>query len=186
MNAELDALESNHTWELVPLPPEKKPIGTKWVYKIKLKSDGSVDRYKARLTAKGYNQIYGVDYLESFSPVAKLVTVRIFLAIGTTHSWPLHQLDINNASYMVIWMSSLLFPHGYSKAQMERYFLALIVYVDVLVMGPYESDIAAVKAYLHSVFTIKDLGYAKYFLGIEIAHSSEGTFINQGIYFGYP
>ena len=66
MTKELQALQANKTWELVPLPPGKKPIGFKWVFKIKLKADGTVERFKARLVAKGYNQQWGIDYEETF------------------------------------------------------------------------------------------------------------------------
>jgi hypothetical protein len=81
MNAEIQALETNHTWSLVDLPPHKKPIGCKWIYKVKHKSDGSIERYKARLVAKGYTQCEGLDYLETFSPVAKLQQCVVFLPL---------------------------------------------------------------------------------------------------------
>lgn len=97
MDAELLALDKNQTWEIVDLPPNKKPIGCKWVYKIKYDAAGQIDRYKARLVAKGYTQEYGGDYTEVFSPVAKMATVRFLIAMATLQSWPLHQLDINNA-----------------------------------------------------------------------------------------
>lgn len=97
MNAEIMALEKNHTWEMTNLPTGKRPTGCKWVFKVKLKADGSVERYKARAVAKGYHQIEGVDHQDSFSPVVKVVTVRVLLAMAAAYSWPIHQLDINNA-----------------------------------------------------------------------------------------
>lgn len=119
MNKELIALEENHTLDLVPLPAGKKPIGCKWVYKTKLKANGKVERHKARLMAKGYNQQYGIDYLEVFSPVAKLVTVRTLLALATIYGWLIHQIDVNNAFLHVflhddIYMTPL---QGYHKAK---------------------------------------------------------------------
>lgn len=75
MRAELEAMEVNNTWCVVPLPPNKHPIGCKWIYKVKHRADGTIERYKARLVAKGYTQQEGLDFIETFSPVAKLVIV---------------------------------------------------------------------------------------------------------------
>ena len=81
MVAEIVALEANHTWTLTPLPSHNKPIGCKWVCKIKHRSNGSVERYKARLVAKGFTQKDGLDYIETFSPVAKIVSIKCVLVV---------------------------------------------------------------------------------------------------------
>nr|XP_016512631.1 PREDICTED: uncharacterized mitochondrial protein AtMg00820-like [Nicotiana tabacum] len=94
---ELNALKENETWSLVDLPTEKVPIGCKWVFKIKYRADGEFKRYKARLVAKWYNQIEGLDYQETFSLVVKMVTARVVLALAAAHNWNLHQMDVYNA-----------------------------------------------------------------------------------------
>lgn len=87
MNKELQALTKNETWELTMLPEGKKAIGCKWVYKTKLNHDGTVERFKARLVAIGYQQVEGQDFTQNFSPVAMLATVRVVIALATIHQW---------------------------------------------------------------------------------------------------
>ena len=73
-----------------------KPIGCRWVYKVKYHTDGSVNRYKAQLVAKGYAQKHGIDYDETFALVAKMTIIRVFLAVVAAKGWHLHQMDVKN------------------------------------------------------------------------------------------
>ncbi|KAL2252320.1 UNVERIFIED_CONTAM: Retrovirus-related Pol polyprotein from transposon RE1, partial [Sesamum indicum] len=150
MKEEITALERNKTWKIIDLPPQKSTVGCRWLFKTKLNPDGSVERYNARLVAEGYSQIEGEDYNDYFAPVAKTVTVRLFLAIA-----------IGKGINMI----------------------ALLVYVDdILITATNEELIGNVKTYLNELFSIKDLGNAKYFLGLELTRSAEELLVTQNKY----
>ena len=86
MIEEMDALTNNGTWDLVRLPAGKKVIGCRWVFIVKVDPDGSIDRLKARVVAKGFAQTYGVDYSDTFSPVANMKWIRLFISLTATYS----------------------------------------------------------------------------------------------------
>ena len=94
---EMRAMEKNQTWKVVLRSQNKVPVGCRWVFTVKYKSDRTIECYKAKLVAKGYTQTYGIDYQETFAPVAKINTVRVLLSLATNLDWPLQQLDVKNA-----------------------------------------------------------------------------------------
>jgi hypothetical protein len=97
MFSELTALMHHDTQELVPCSASIKPVGCKWVFRVKRHPDGSIDRFKARLVVKGYNQQPGLDYTNTFSPVVKPATIHSILTIVVMHGWNLRQMDVHNA-----------------------------------------------------------------------------------------
>jgi hypothetical protein len=96
MSEEYDALLKNDTWTLVPSRPGMNLVDCKWIFKIKRHADGSIERYKVRLVAKGFSQRYGLDYVEMFSPVIKPTTVRLVLSIAVSKGWSIRQADVKN------------------------------------------------------------------------------------------
>lgn len=95
MEDEYNALIHNTMWELVP-PSSHRPIGCKWVFRIKRHHDGTIEKYKALLMAKCFLQQYGKDYFETFNPVTKPVTIRTIFSLALSNDWPLRQLAVNN------------------------------------------------------------------------------------------
>lgn len=117
MDEEIFALEANQTWVVVLLlPPGKKIIGYTWVYKIKHEAYGNVDRYKARPTAKGYNQQYGTEYLDTFSPIAKIVIVCCSLAMAATKTYSYFKWMSQMPFYNMIYMKRFIcYPQGFEN-----------------------------------------------------------------------
>ena len=97
MQKEMDSIYSNDVWDLVELPKDCQPVGSKWVFKQKTNADGSIDRYKARLVAQGFSQQCGRDYDETFSPVIRFESLRTLIALAVQKGLTLHQLDITAA-----------------------------------------------------------------------------------------
>ncbi|GJZ58327.1 ribonuclease H-like domain-containing protein [Tanacetum coccineum] len=199
MNQEMDALLRNGTWEIVELPEGRKAIRSKWIYKIKFRSSGEIDRYKARLVAQGFGQKEGIDYEETFSPVVKMEVVYIKPPEGYFPSdnkvcrlkkslyglkQALRQLNAK--------LTSTLIENGFSQSKSDYslytksdkgVFLALLVYVDdIIITGNSISEIEKFKVFLKFKFMIKDLGKLKYFLGIEVVDTDKGICLNQKKY----
>ncbi|KAG7556886.1 Integrase catalytic core [Arabidopsis suecica] len=200
---EVQAMIRNHTWDEEELPKGKKCVSSKWVFTIKYKSDGEIERYKARLVARGFTQTYGDDYRETFAPVAKQHTVKVVLSLAVNLDWELWQMDVKNAFLQGeleeesprAWyhkLSSTLLANGFKKShsdhtlftkQDNQGIVVVLVYVDDLIIsGSNKEGIQAIKSSLHSAFDIKDLGVLKYFLGIEVCRSKEGLFLSQRKY----
>jgi hypothetical protein len=93
MQDELDSIKTNNTYTLVPLPAGRQAIGCEWVYKIKRHADGSVDQYKTRLIAKGYSQLYGIDFKEAFAPIVRFSSLRAILAIAAAADYEIHRIS---------------------------------------------------------------------------------------------
>jgi hypothetical protein len=90
----MDSIVTNDTWEVVEHPYGCKPVGCKWVFKKKLKPDGTIDKYNTRLVAKGYTQKEGEDFFDTYSPVARLTTIRVLLSLAASHGLLIHQMDV--------------------------------------------------------------------------------------------
>ena len=97
MDEEYDSLHENKTWELVSLPPRRKLVQCKWIYNTKIDVDGTKTKYKAQLVAKGYSQFQGLDYNETFAPVARMDSIRLVLAVAASKRWEVHHMDVKSA-----------------------------------------------------------------------------------------
>jgi hypothetical protein len=97
MMEEMDSIEENDTWSLVDLPPGRKSIGVKWVFKVKRDEHGAVSKHKARHVVKGYAQRHGIDYDEVFAPMIRLDSVRLLIALTAHEGWKVHHMDVKSA-----------------------------------------------------------------------------------------
>ncbi len=122
MDREMESLKDNHVWKLTSLPPGKRAIGSKWVYKVKTGGDGSVERYKARLVAQGFNQRQGADYDETFCPVVRMESLRTLVALSTQHSLDLHHVDVTTAFLNGVLEEEVFMrqPKGYTRPEEEH------------------------------------------------------------------
>ncbi|RDX92968.1 hypothetical protein CR513_24839, partial [Mucuna pruriens] len=178
---------------------------------MKCKSNETLEQYKARLVAKGYSQTYGIDYEETFAPIAKMNTVRVILSLAAHFGWNLQQFDVKNVFlhgnleeevYMEIPLRFYSYNEKNKPCRLKKTFLPehgdhtlfikhspdgkltlLLVYVDdMIVIGDYEIEKLTLKEKLATQFEMKELGKLKYFLGIEVAYSKQGIFISQRKY----
>ncbi|KAM1055587.1 hypothetical protein PS2_028857 [Malus domestica] len=233
MADEFNALQRTGTWTLVPCQPHFNVLPNKWVYRIKRKSDGSIERFKARLVANGFHQQEGLDYGETFSPVVTHATIRLILSVALHFHWPIRQLDVQNAFLHGTLAEDVFMrqPSGFVDPQYPTHvcklrrslyglkqaprawfqcfshhledlgFLAstadsslftyfngatiiyLLIYVDdILVTGNDAAHISRLIAQLGLLFSMKDLGPLKFFLGMEVTRTPTGMYLSQSKY----
>ncbi|GJU67217.1 retrotransposon protein, putative, ty1-copia subclass [Tanacetum coccineum] len=176
MNAEIQSIMDNMVWVLVDLPPGCKTVGSKWIFKKKTDIDGIVHTYKACLVAKGYTQLYGVDYEETVSPVPDIRAIRIIISIAAFYDYEIGQMDVKTA-FLNGYLDEDIYmvqPEGFVDPNHPRKACGinvtfLILYVDdIIIMGNHIPSLQSVKDYLGKCFAMKDLGEAAFILGIKI------------------
>ena len=95
MVEEYQLIIKNDVWEIVPRPKDKSVVSLKWIFKTKHSADGSIEKYKARFVARGFSQKEGIDYEETFAPVARYTSIITILSLASNMKWKLHQMDVN-------------------------------------------------------------------------------------------
>ncbi|KAF3660861.1 hypothetical protein FXO37_13199 [Capsicum annuum] len=156
VDSEIDSILSNHTWELVDLPPENKPLGSKWIFKWKMKTDGTIHKYKTRLVVKGFKQKEGLDYFDTYLPVTRITSIQILIALIAVYGLEIHQMDVKTAFLNVelekeIYMEQ---PEGFVVSGKEN----------------------------KSKFDMKGLGVADVILGIRIHRNPQRLALSQSHY----
>ncbi|KAJ9544716.1 hypothetical protein OSB04_024423 [Centaurea solstitialis] len=208
MKAEMQSMYDNQVWELTDLPQHCRAVGRKWVFKKKTDMDGNVHTFKARLVAKGFTQTHGIDYDETFSPVAMLKSIRILMAISAYFNYEIWQMDVKTAFLngkltedasrsWNLHFDERIKEFGFAKSEFEPCVYTkfsgsivtfLVLYVDdILLIGNDVPTLQSVKTWLSKCFQMKDLGEAAYILGIKIYRNrsrrliglSQSTYIDK-------
>ncbi|GJW45807.1 zinc finger, CCHC-type containing protein [Tanacetum coccineum] len=185
---EIGYIMENNTWVLSDLPPGCKPLGCKWIFKRKMKVNGTIDKFKARLVIQGLRQKEGIDYFDTYAPVARITTIRLLLALVSIHNLVIHQMnvkttflngDLDEEVYMKI-------PEGIcyaGKFDSSGKGVIICLYVDdMLIFGTDQDQVDKTKKFLSSKFSMKDMREADVILGIKIKRGAMGIVITQSHY----
>ncbi|GKA37080.1 zinc finger, CCHC-type containing protein [Tanacetum coccineum] len=161
----MDSIIGNNTWVLADLPPRCKPLGCKWIFKRKLKVDGTIEKFKARLVIQDFKQKSGIYYFDTYALVANISTIRLLIALASIQSLIIHQMDVkrtflNGELDVEVYMNQ---PQGF-------------------IMHGNENKVDLTKEFLSSRFSMKDTGEADVIHDIRIKHESNGIAISQSHY----
>ncbi|GMF41340.1 unnamed protein product [Phytophthora fragariaefolia] len=186
---EYDALIKNCTWELVPWQKHMKILRNRWVFRVKYLADGEIDKFKARLVIKGFMQVYGIDYLEVYSPVVRLETLRTLSTLAVTWDYEIHQMDVTTAFLngkidVEVYMEQ---PDGFKVPGKETWVQLVFIplYVDDLILfAPNMKRIDEMKKMFFEQFEMQDLGEIQYILGWEVTRNRADRiiFVSQSKY----
>ncbi|GJR00472.1 zinc finger, CCHC-type containing protein [Tanacetum coccineum] len=204
INDEMDSVMGNNTWVLVDLPPGCKPLSCKWIFKRKLKVNGTIEKFKARLVIQGFKHKSGIDYFDTYAPVARISTIRLLIAMASIYNLIIHQMHVKTAFLYgdleeEVYMNQpqgFIMPgnenkvcklikslYGLNKFDESGKGVIICLYVDdMLIFGTDPVQVDLTKEFLSSRFSIKDMGEADVILGIKIKHESNGIAISQSHY----
>ncbi|GJX83422.1 zinc finger, CCHC-type containing protein [Tanacetum coccineum] len=202
---EIGSIMENNTWVLSDAPLGCKPLGCKWIFKRKMKTDGIIDKFKARLVIQGFRQKEGIDYFDTYAPVALITTIRLLLALAAIHNLVIHQMDVKTTFlngdleeevYMKqpegilcqVVLSSGFLLNQYDKCVYSKFDdsgkgVIICLYVDdMLIFGTDQNQVDKTKKFLSLRFFMKDMGEADVILGIKIKRENKGIAITQSHY----
>ncbi|GJW38026.1 retrovirus-related pol polyprotein from transposon TNT 1-94 [Tanacetum coccineum] len=186
MQEELNQFIANDVWELVPQPKNMTIIGTKWVFRNKLDENGIVSRNKARLVAQGYNQQEGIDYDETYAPVARLESIRILLAYACALDFKLFQMDVKSAflnGFINEEIKMGMVDNTLFTKKKSSNLIIVQIYVDDIIFGLTCQDMCDEFAkIMHDEFEMSMMGKLNFFLGLQIKQMEDGIFFNQSKY----
>ncbi|GJZ61128.1 zinc finger, CCHC-type containing protein [Tanacetum coccineum] len=205
INDEIDPIMGNNTWVLADLPPSCKPLGFKWIFKRKLKVDETIEKFKARLVIQGFKQKSGIDYFETYAPVARISTIRLLIAMKSIYNLVSHHMDVKTTFLNgdlddehapkqwhqkfdeVVLSNGYLLKQAakcvYSKFDETGKGVIICLYVDdMMIFGTDQVQVDLTKEFLSSRFSIKDMRKADVIMGIRIKHESNGITISQSYY----
>ncbi|GJR78680.1 zinc finger, CCHC-type containing protein [Tanacetum coccineum] len=200
----MDSIIGNNTWVLADLPPGCKPLGCNKIFNRKLKVDETIEKFKARLVIQGFKQKSGIDYFDTYAPVARISTIRLLIAMVSIHNLIIHQMDVKTAFLNgdldeKVYMNQ---PQGFIMPGNENKVCKLIKSLyglnkfdesgkgviicpsvnDMLIFGTEQVQVDMTKEFLSSRFSMKDMGEADVILGIRIKYESNGKSISQSHY----
>ncbi|GJS91311.1 zinc finger, CCHC-type containing protein, partial [Tanacetum coccineum] len=193
INDEMDSIMGNNTWVLADLPPGCKPLGCKWIFKRKLKVDGTIEKFKARLVIQGFKQKSGIDYFDTYTPVACISTIRLLIAMASIHNLIIHQMDVNTVFlngdldeevYMNQLLEAIIMPWSKKTRQILMNLVKIHHLANVMTsdLCTDQVQVDLTKKFLSSKFSIKDMGETDVILGIRIKHESNEIAISQSHY----
>eukprot|EP00253_Pinus_taeda_P004823 PITA_04823 len=188
MDDELEQIEKNNTWELVPRPKDKNVIGTKWIFKNKLNENGEIVRNKARLVCKGYAQQEGIDFEETFAPIARLEAIRMFLALSSFQKFKVFQMDVKSTFLNGDLEEELYIeqPDGFILGNDPKLVCRLKKALYGLKQAPRACNEEAMgqnfALVMQKEFEMSLIGELTYFLGLQIHQNEGGIFLSQTKY----
>ncbi|EOY16575.1 Uncharacterized protein TCM_035373 [Theobroma cacao] len=186
METEMEMIKKNGTWVLVNRPLDQNIIGVKWIFKTKLNAEGTVNKYKARLVVKGYSQVYGVDYWETFALVVRHDTIRLLTAVAAREGWKIWHMDVKSAFLNGTLSEDILIeqPEGFVELGKERKVCKLVKALYGLKQAPRAcgSILDDFKRRMKQEFEMSNLGETTYFLGLQFHQASDFIFVHQRKY----